>query len=109
MVGIVQANFLLIIDACKMYHVKSLYLFGSALRAIDFGEKSDIDFLVEFNYADPTNNENVFEGVENLQAFELALKNITERKIDLIQEIYIRNKYLKYFINKEKKLIYGIS
>jgi predicted nucleotidyltransferase len=33
--------------ACRQFHVRSLRLFGSALR-VDFNEQSDVDLLVEF-------------------------------------------------------------
>ncbi len=109
MVDIVKNNLNKIIDACKKHHVRTLYVFGSASRNTDFKDKSDIDFLVEFDYTEPTNNENVYERVENLEKLELLLKNITNREIDLVQEKNIRNKFLKYFINKDKKLLYALS
>jgi predicted nucleotidyltransferase len=51
----------------------------------------------------------VFERVKNTDLLKEKLKTIINREIDLIQEKNIRNKYLKYFINKEKELIYGVS
>ena len=36
-----------VVDFCRHHHIKRLSLFGSALRD-DFGPKSDIDVLVEF-------------------------------------------------------------
>lgn len=98
-----------IIDACKKHHVKALYLFGSAARSNDFTEKSDVDFLVEYNYKEETNDNNVFQRVENAESLKEKLEKIMAREVDLIQEKNIRNKFLKYFINKEKKLIYGVS
>ncbi len=51
----------------------------------------------------------MFERVKNTDLLKEKLKTIINREIDLIQEKNIRNKYLKYFINKEKELIYGVS
>jgi predicted nucleotidyltransferase len=34
-------------DLCRRHHIRSLKLFGSALRD-DFGPQSDVDLLVEF-------------------------------------------------------------
>jgi uncharacterized protein len=109
MVAVINNNLEKIIDACKNYHVKALYLFGSGVRTTDFKSSSDLDFLVEFDYTDETNNENVFDRVENQEMFQTRLEDITKREIDLLQEKNSSNKFLKYFINKEKKLIYGIS
>ncbi len=51
----------------------------------------------------------MFERVKNTDLLKEKLKTIINREIDLIQEKNIRNKYLKYFINKDKELIYGVS
>ena len=107
MVEAVENNLDSIIDACKTHHVRSLYLFGSAARGSDFTEKSDIDFLVDYSL--PTNsNGEIFFKVENGEKLQEKLETITKRKVDLIQEQNIKNKYLRYFINKDKKLIYGV-
>jgi len=109
MVEIVKNNIDKINEACKIHHVKALYLFGSAARINDFTNDSDVDFVVEYNYKGETNDNNVFERVKNTDLLKEKLKTIINREIDLIQEKNIRNKYLKYFINKEKELIYGVS
>ena len=109
MVSIIENNINKIAAACKKRHVKKLYLFGSAARSTDFTENSDLDFLVEFNYKDKTDDTNLFERVENADKLKGELMMITNREIDLIQEANIENKFLKYFINKEKKLVYGLS
>ena len=36
-----------LITICKKYHIRSVRVFGSAIRS-DFGNESDIDLLVEF-------------------------------------------------------------
>lgn len=108
MVELVKNNLAKIIDACKEHHVKSLYLFGSAAREEDFKEESDIDFLVQ--YLLPTDNdEQLFFKTRNEEKLHEKLESIINRKVDLIQEQNIRNKYLRYFINKDKKFLYGIS
>src|SRR5690349_3588646 len=108
MVATIKDNIRKIADACHAHQVKALYLFGSAVRK-DFNEKSDIDFLVEFNYPGDFNDDTIEKQVENIDLLKSALENITRREIDLVQEKNIKNKFLNYFINKEKKLIYGIS
>jgi len=109
MVSVIENNIGLIAAVCRKRNVKALYLFGSAARATDFTENSDLDFLVEFNYKDKTDDNNLFERVENADTLKAELMKITNRDIDLVQERNIENKFLKYFINKEKKLVYGLS
>jgi uncharacterized protein len=105
----VKNNIDKITDACKKHHVKSLYLFGSAARVNDFTENSDIDFLVNFEPVHGNSDTDIFLMANNYQSLVQKLQSITNRKIDLLQEKNIRNKYLKYFINKEKQLVYGVS
>ena len=54
-------------------------------------------------------NEQVFYFVENKEKLEEQLEKIFEREVDLIEERNISNKYLKYFINKDKEMLYGVS
>lgn len=91
-----------IMATCEKHYVKSLELFGSATRN-DFNEKSDVDFLYEFDkdkidemrYAD-----NYFE-------FLFSLEDVLGRKIDLLPKKKSRNSYLAKRINSEKVKIYG--
>ena len=61
-------------DFCWRNHIRKLALFGSVLRE-DFGPKSDVDVLVEF---DP-------EHIPGLSFFEMEaeLSAILSRKVDL--------------------------
>ena len=109
MIALVKNNINTITDLCKKHHVTSLYVFGSAARENDFSDKSDIDLLVNFKSLPITTNEEIFYKVENYDQLQKNLELVLNRKIDLLQEAAIKNRFLKYFINKEKKLLYGIS
>ncbi|MDQ6756992.1 MAG: nucleotidyltransferase domain-containing protein [Bacteroidota bacterium] len=109
MTALLKNNLDTIKDLCKKHHVNSLYVFGSAAREIDFNEKSDVDFLVTFNSLPVNTNEEVFYIADNYENLQKELQTIVNRKVDLIRENNIKNKFLKYFINKEKELLYGIS
>lgn len=61
MVAVVENNIQKMADTCKKRHVKALCLFGSAAGVTDFTGNSDLDFLVEFNYKDETNDANLYE------------------------------------------------
>lgn len=109
MIDLVQNNIYKIRNVCEEHNVKELYLFGSAARGNDFTKASDIDFLVSFQpIFEGDNNEAVFIRIKNLEDLHQKLEIIINRKVDLIQEKSIKNKYLKYFINKDKLMIYGL-
>lgn len=104
MVEIVKNNIDKINEACKIHHVKALYIFGSAARIKDFTNDSDVDFVVEYNYKRETNDNNVFERVKNADLLKEKLKTIINREIDLIQEKNIRNKYLNFLLTRKRNL-----
>ena len=106
---IIENNKFLISEVCKKHHVKSLHVFGSARRASDFTDTSDVDLLVTFESLPVDTDQEIFYRVDNYDQLRSNLESITNRKIDLVQESNIKNKFLKYFINKEKKLLYGVS
>jgi predicted nucleotidyltransferase len=109
MVDLIQNNINAIEDVCKKHHVKELFVFGSAAREADFNVDSDVDLLVNFENLPLDTNEQVFYVVENKEQLEEQLEKIFKREVDLIEGRNISNKYLRYFINKDKKLIYGLS
>lgn len=86
---------------CKKYHVSFLYAFGSVLRKQDFNEKSDIDFIVNFE-AIP-----LLDYADNYFGLKFSLEDLFDRKIDLLEDIAIKNPYFRKDIDSSKKLIYG--
>lgn len=89
-----------IIALCKQYKVKKLFVFGSVLTN-RFNEKSDIDFLVDFN------KQEIEDYFDNFFDFKYALEKLLDRDIDLVEEQTIRNPYLRKNIDNTKALIYG--
>lgn len=102
MIDVVKNNIRSIENACRTMKVRSLYLLGSAARGKDFNENSDLGFLFTF-----IRNENGFP-LSGYDYFDLLFKleEITGRKIDLVAEEKIRNKYFLDRINKEKVPVY---
>lgn len=98
---LITDNLQKIIALCKKYNVKSLYVFGSILTP-RFNENSDVDFSATFNH-DP---DPLIAG-ENFMDFYMALEDIVGRKIDLVDEDYLRNPYFIEELNETKQLIYG--
>ena len=98
---LIEANIQRIIDLCRKYRVKSLAVFGSILSD-RFNDKSDVDLLVDF---DTTNHEQ-WDYVKNFFDFRDALEMIFNRKVDLIEQKALRNKFFIQNINRTKQVIY---
>lgn len=92
-----------LIELCKKHHVKTLYVFGSALRE-DFKEDSDVDFSVMF---DNEMLENPINFGNNYWAFLANLKKELKREIDLVCEDALKNKYFIRELNSTKQMLYA--
>ena len=103
MVEVVENNIPAIIELCKKHNLKSLYLFGSATDSKYFNEKSDVDFLYE--YDKPKIAE--LDYADNYFDFLFSLQSILNRNIDLMPNEKLKNPYLSSQINSEKIKIYG--
>lgn len=90
----------LIDGLCKKYNVKKLYVFGSVLTD-KFNDKSDIDFLVQFNSLD------LSQYADNYFDFKFSLEDVLKREVDLLEEKSIKNPYFLEAVNHQKQLIYG--
>lgn len=90
-----------IIALCKKYKVKTLYVFGSILTP-RFNENSDVDFSATFNH-DP----DPLVAGENFMNFYMDLEDLMGRRIYLVDEDFLRNKYFIEELNETKQLIYG--
>ncbi len=87
---------------CKRYNVARLEVFGSAARGVDFDlERSDVDFLVEFEPdSDPPSLKRFF-------ALADALQTLLQRRIDLVEASAVRNPYIRAGIERSRELVYG--
>jgi predicted nucleotidyltransferase len=109
MVKIVENNIPTIIELCKKHKLKSLYLFGSATDSKYFNEKSDIDFLYEYDLQNyPEWDKGDFDIVINYFTLKENLEEILGRKVDLIPD-KLRNPYFIKSVEGSKKLIYASS
>ena len=102
MVEIVEKNLAKIIDTCKKMQVKHLYLFGSGSRENTFSNESDLDFLFQFI------NDSSGMPVSGFDYFDLLFKleEITGKKVDLVAEERIKNKYFLKSISENKIKLY---
>ena len=99
---LIELNIAKIIDACRRFHVKKLWVFGSILTS-RFNEQSDVDICVDFD----KNKIKQPDYADNFFDFQYALEAILGRKIDLTEDSAIRNPYFRQELNNTRHLIYG--
>ena len=92
---------------CKNHFVKSLYVFGSVLTD-KFKHTSDIDFLYKIDTDNFEGWENgKFDYLDNLISLEKNLTDVFNKKIDLVPDTFMPNKYFRDSIDSTKQLLYG--
>jgi uncharacterized protein len=90
------------IDAlCRKHKVQLLYVFGSFLTD-RFTEKSDIDFLVQFEGVD------LSRYADNYYDLKFGLQQLLQHKVDLVEEQAILNPYFKQSILAHQQLVYAV-
>ena len=98
---LIEMNLQRIFDLCRRHRVKTLSVFGSILTD-RFNDNSDVDLLVDF---DTTDHEK-WDYVANFFDFQDALERLFGRKVDLVVEKGLKNKYFIRNLNRTKQLIY---
>lgn len=86
---------------CREFHILRLELFGSALRSTFDSERSDLDFLVEFEPLQPGDYATAFFG------FKESLERLFGRQVDLVVASAIRNPYFRQSVDETKALLYA--
>jgi len=87
-------------ELCKTNKVKTLFAFGSVLRA-DFNENSDVDLVVDIDEKDP------FEYTDIYFNLKSKLEDILKLQVDLLEERAIKNKFFRRELENTKVMIYG--
>lgn len=86
--------------ACREYAVRRLEVFGSAATGEFNPETSDLDFIVEFIRPGPMNAFRQYFG------FQLALEDLFERHVDLVELSCVTNPFLLRQINQHREVVY---
>lgn len=102
MIPIIENRISELISICKRMQLKSLYLFGSATSPDSFTKKSDVDFLYKFKL---NKNGNILSSFDYFDLL-FELENLMGKKIDLVAEEKITNRFFLDRINREKIMIY---
>jgi uncharacterized protein len=88
-------------ELCRRFGVRRLEVFGSAARGDFDPARSDLDFLVEFQPAQPGAYADAFFGLKE------ALEQLFGRPVDLIAAAAIRNPYLRESVERTRALLYA--
>ncbi len=99
---LIEINIDRIIELCKKFHVRKLWVFGSILTS-RFRPESDIDFCVDFDWK----NIPLMNAADNFFDFQYALEDLLKRKIDITDDSAVRNRYFREELNETRRLIYG--
>jgi predicted nucleotidyltransferase len=87
---------------CRKHYVKSLYIFGSAVRGNFNPDTSDLDFVVEFNQdIDP------MYYADNFFSLLDALKQLFNKEVDLLSFRALKNQVIISEINNSKVQLYA--
>lgn len=87
-------------DLCRRYGVSRLELFGSAAGDAFDAQRSDLDFLVEFD----ADSSRLFDRYFGLKE---SLEALYGRRIDLVSAGSLHNPYFIEAINKSRQLVYA--
>jgi hypothetical protein len=89
-----------IAELCQRLNVRRLEVFGSAAKGTFNPEKSDLDFLVEFDGHDrPGISKRYFD-------LEKSLENLFNRRVDLVTTASVRNPYFRANVEASKEPVY---
>ena len=87
---------------CEKYSVVCLEIFGSAASDARFDEeRSDLDFLVEFQKLEENQYADTYFGLM------FALQDLFNRPVDLVMTEAIRNPYFKTSVDRSRKVLYA--
>ncbi|MBZ0173283.1 MAG: nucleotidyltransferase domain-containing protein [Phycisphaerales bacterium] len=101
MVPLIRDNLDKITELCAKHQVRRLFLIGSALGDGFDPERSDVDFLVEFEPHEP-------KGFDDVYFLLLAdLKGLLGREVELIAARAQRNPYFIASLNRTKRVLYA--
>jgi|SRR5208337_2105278 len=97
----IQPNLEEIACLCRRYQVRQLAAFGSILREDFDPQRSDADFLVEFEPVP------VADRMKNYLALRGALAALLSRPVDLIEDGAIRNPYVLKSVGEQMQVLYA--
>jgi predicted nucleotidyltransferase len=101
MIPLIEAHRAEISELCRRFQVRHLELFGSAARASDFNQSSDLDFLVDYEITGTP------PSLANFLSLREALSSLLGRKVDLTMAGSLRNPFLRAAIERSAETVHG--
>lgn len=101
---LIEMNIDKIIALCKKYKVAKLWVFGSILTP-RFNDRSDVDFLVDFD----EEHIELLDYADNFFDFIHAIEEVIGRKVDMIVNKSIRNRFFRQEVDQTRKLIWSLK
>jgi predicted nucleotidyltransferase len=101
MISLIEKSTPAIVELCRRFEVRRLYLFGSGTSARFDSNTSDLDFLVELADRQPTKSY-----ADRYLGLAEALERLFGRHVDLLTEQSIRNPYLRREVQATRQLVY---
>jgi predicted nucleotidyltransferase len=90
-----------IAELCRQHHVRSLSVFGSAVRDDFDPTRSDVDLLVDFK---PLSD---LDYAPNFFSLLRSFDRLFGRRVDMLTDPSIRNPYLRKSIESDKVSLYA--
>jgi len=100
MASVLDAHLAEIPDLCRRYGVSRLELFGSAASGAFDPQRSDLDFLVEFDAV----SSGLFDRYFGLKQ---SLEALYGSPVDLVTAGSLRNPYFLEAVNRSRQLLYA--
>jgi len=100
MASVLDAHLAEIPDLCRRYGVSRLELFGSAASGAFDPQRSDLDFLVEFDAV----SSGLFDRYFGLKQ---SLEALYGRPVDLATAGSLRDPYFLEAVNRSRQLLYA--
>jgi predicted nucleotidyltransferase len=88
-------------QVCGRYHVRRLAVFGSAVKGTFNPERSDIDFVVEFEILEPS------DGWHSYFDLKFALQDLLRRPVDLVGLMAVENPFFRRSIELTQRELYA--
>lgn len=103
MLDVIEQNLSGLVGLCRKYDVRRLDTFGSAVRGDFDPQRSDLDFLVQFN------NFTVENAADRFFGLLADLEALFGRRVDLISDQAIRNPYFRRAVDQERVNLYAAA
>ena len=101
---LIEMNMDKIVALCKKYKVAKLWVFGSILTP-RFNENSDVDFLVDFD----EKQIELLEYADNFFSFIHEIEAVVGRKVDMVVNKSIKNRFFRAEVDETKKLLWSVQ